>query len=100
MQFDPAHSTIVADLGALFAAIDVLSGIACHDNQPRCGAAYRAPGLDPDAARQSTPSKCLAWSDRYCVRASAQWPQLHSSRSSSSRNCAVCSGVMTNGSAP
>jgi uncharacterized repeat protein (TIGR04052 family) len=47
MQFDPMGSTVVADLGALFAGLDVLGGIACHDNATECGSAYSALGLDP-----------------------------------------------------
>ena len=47
MGFDPATSTIVADLGAVFADVDLVRGVTCHlGGEDYCGRMFPAVGLD------------------------------------------------------
>ena len=45
--FDPATSTIVADLGAVFADVDLVQGVVCHvGGEDYCGRVFPSIGLD------------------------------------------------------
>ena len=54
MNFDPARSTVVVDLDALFAGVDVASGAVCHGGEAACASARSALGLDPNTGAALT----------------------------------------------
>jgi uncharacterized repeat protein (TIGR04052 family) len=46
MGFRPATSTIIADLGAVFAKPDLSSSVQCHGSGPACGPMFEALGVN------------------------------------------------------
>lgn len=52
--FDPSNSTIVADLAAVFAGVDLSEGSVCHSSGPRCAAPFQALGVDFESGAASS----------------------------------------------
>ena len=49
--FDPAKSTIVADLGKVFAMVDLSKGIECHGPNPECANMYASFGIEQSSGK-------------------------------------------------
>lgn len=53
-RFNPATQYVVADLGAVFAGVDLAKGASCHGTGASCAPMYMALGIDPATGRPAT----------------------------------------------
>lgn len=52
-RFNPATQYVVADLGAVFAGVDLMKGAVCHGTGAACAPMFTALGIDPATGRPS-----------------------------------------------